>query len=116
MKKLFAIMVFILVIVISGDLLMVITKSALIANIGSIVFPSLVMGIAWKLLFKDDLEDNYKKIIPATLGIIKVILMYLEVKDVTILAVLLVLLIYPAISYFFLKLGTKVIMKSNEQH
>jgi hypothetical protein len=113
-REILLIIGFIIVVILSGDILFITTKSAFLANWGSIIVPSFFMGILWRLLIKDNLKNNYKFIIPLTLGVVKLGLFVIQVKEATLLAMTFIPIMYSMISYIFLKLGIKVIPSQNK--
>lgn len=110
-KKVVLIAGFVLLILISGDILYLLTHSGLLSNWGSIILPPFVLGALWKLLIKDDLNGNLKIALSVLVGLIKVALVYLTVQASSLLGSILMLIVYPTVSYLFIGLGANVISK-----
>lgn len=108
-KKILLISGFILATIFSGDALFLLTHSGLIANWGSIIIPSFVIAILWKLLLKDNLEDGFRFVLPLIMGITKLALFLITVQGPTLLATILMPVIYTVVAYLFISLGLKIV-------
>ena len=112
-KKILLILGFILAGIFLGDVLFLLTHNSLLANWGSIIIPSFIMGILWKLLIKDNLKNKFRFAIPLILGFTKLVLFLMAVQEPTLLAAILIPSIYSVVSYLFLILGLKVVPDKN---
>lgn len=108
-KKILLTSVFILAIIFMGDILYLFTHSGLLANWGSIMIPSFVVGILWRLMIKDNLKTPFRFAIPLMLGFIKLVIFLMTAKEPTLLAAIFIPIIYSAVSYLFLILGLKTV-------
>ncbi len=112
-KKILLISGFILADILLGDILILITHNSLLANWGSIIIPSFVMGILWKLLIKDNLKNNFRFVISLILGFTKLVLFLITVQGPALLAAISIPIIYSVVSYIFLILGLKMVPDKN---
>lgn len=110
-KKIGLVAGFVLLIIFSGDLLYLFTHSGLLANWGAIILPSFVLGVLWKLLIKDNLEGGFRYVLAILVGLIKVALLYLTVQEPSLLGGILMLIVYPVVSYILMGLGVKAVSR-----
>jgi hypothetical protein len=110
-KKAVLIAGFVLLILFSGDILYLLTHSGLLANWGSIILPSFLLGALWRLLVKDNLEGMLRYVLAILVGLISVAFLYLTTRNPSLLGAILMLIVYPIVSYIFIGLGVKTISK-----
>ena len=89
--------------------------ATILANWRSVILPSFFMGIFWKLLINDDLEDDFRFIIPGTLGIVKLALFIMKVNNPTLGGGIGIVVVYPPISYLFLRIGHKAASQKTKE-
>jgi hypothetical protein len=94
-----------------GDIIFIATKNGLIANWGQIIIPSVISGIIINAYFKED-KLLMLKVIPATVATIKILQIFISADNLTFMAIVLMVLLYPSVSYIFVKLGYTFNLKS----
>lgn len=102
-------------VILAEDLAVWLWGNAILANWCSIILPSFFMGIFWKLLTNDDLEDNFRFVIPGTLGVVKLALFIMRVNNPTLGGGIGIAVVYPPVSYLFLRIGHKVAFRKTKE-
>lgn len=110
-KKIALMAGFVVLVVFSGDILYLLTRSGFLANWGSVILPPFALGALWKLAVKASLDGRFKYVPPVLLSLIKVALFYLTVPDATLPGGILMLFTYTLVAYIFIGLGEKAVSR-----
>lgn len=110
-KRLIVLILFCIVISILGDLIFLLTDNRLLANWGAIIVPSLLIGYYWNYLLGE--YDYFKRIIPISLVITKVILSLISVSNLHFISVFGMVILYYLASRLFIVIGIQNSNKKN---
>jgi hypothetical protein len=112
MKRIITIIIFYITIITLGDVFVMITKSGAIANWGSIIIPSIILGLVWESLLGKSNLLNY--LLPVSLAIIKIILSYLFVSNLLIISAIMMLFVYSLASGISIIIGKGLVRRKKE--
>lgn len=115
MKKVLLIAGFVISIIILGDILILVTKSGAIANWGSMIIPSFLLGIVAKRLLIDPEFNKFMIIAPIFLVGLKLISMILMGVQPTVFAFILIPSFYYSVSFLLVFLGEKLAESSGKR-
>lgn len=105
MKKVFLILGLVISVILSGDILLVLTRNGIVANWGSFIIPSFAAGMIINFQFDGIVRSRVSRIAAISITAVKLVLFLIMVNEPTILAIILIIAIYSAISYLFINLG-----------
>ena len=97
--KILLIIGFVASIILVEDLVVWLWGLTVLAHWCSIILPSFLIGTLWKFMTNDDLEDDFRFIIPVILGIVKIALFAKKVSNPTLVGGIFMAIVYTPVSY-----------------
>ncbi|NMC55719.1 MAG: hypothetical protein GYA50_00660 [Eubacteriaceae bacterium] len=90
------------------DILYAVTKIGVVAHWGNIIIPSYLIGIIAKRVLKNSDLKKFAQIAAVFVVATKLVMMYIQIDNMTILTIILCAVIYYLTSYFCILLGEKI--------